>query len=337
MRLLNKLSSITTAVVLTGSMFLVNSGLASASSYGQIESGNSNYTIANVTNNSGFSNTQTANACDVVEYRLHLYNPGPDPINDVKVEATINTVTPYTQFVSTATAFAPNSLSSQVNFQSTLNIASAQTQSYVSGSTVLLDSAGNVIKSSANGGLADTITMGAGGIDIGSLGESVQEFLEFKAQISCPAPTPTYACTQLVVADESDNTVKVTNFVTSQTNGATFSNATINWGDNSTALTSSQPINQTHQYASTGNYSITATANFNVAGSSKSVTSQNCVQEVSFQTTPPPVTPPVTPPTIPASTLVNTGPGNIVATFIGFTVAGTIASMIFMRRKLIQN
>lgn len=189
MRLLTKLSTLSTSVVL-GAGILMSGGLAHALGAGQIEGGSSNYTISNVSKGTGFSNTQSADACNVVEYRVHLYNPGPDPISDVKVEATINTMTPYTQYVSTATVFAPDSLTPQVNFQATLNLSSAQTESYVKNSTVLLDSAGNVIKSSANGTLDDTITMGAGGIDIGSLGESVQEYLEFKAQVNCPPVTP---------------------------------------------------------------------------------------------------------------------------------------------------
>ncbi|MGH7233842.1 MAG: hypothetical protein ACREF7_00125, partial [Candidatus Saccharimonadales bacterium] len=325
MKSFTKLAALGTSIVFVG--VLMSSGLVGATGIGQIEGGSSNYTIANVSKGTGFSNTQSADACNVVEYRLHLYNPGPDPISDVKVEATINTMTPYTQYVSTATAFAPNSLSPQVNFQATLNLSSAQTQSYVKNSTVLLDSAGNVLKSSANGTLADTVTMGAGGIDIGSLGESVQEYLEFKAQVSCPniPLTPTYACTALNVVSENDDTIKVSNFTTSQTNGATFTNATINWGDNSTPLTTTQLIGQTHQYTSTGTYTITATANFNVNGNTESATSQKCAQQVSFNPTPPP-----------PSTLVNTGPGSVIGAFVGFTLAGTAGFMAFLRRKMVR-
>lgn len=243
MKSFTKLTALVTSIVVAG--VLMSAGPVSALSTGQIEGGSSNYTIANITKGTGFSNTQSADACNVVEYRLHLYNPGPGAISDVTVEATLNTITPYTQYVSTATAFAPNSLSPQVNFQATLNLSSSQTESYVKGSTVLLDSAGNVLKSSANGTLADTITTGGGGVDIGSLGASIQEYLEFKAQVSCPSIPPL----------------------------------------------------------------------------------------VTPPTTPTTPTPTPTPP----SKLVNTGPGNIIGAFAGFSIAGTAGFMVYTRRKLAKS
>ncbi len=330
MKLPFKIVSIGSSIALIAGMFLP--GFVSAAGAGEIEGGNVNYTISNVTKGTGFSNTQSVDQCNIVEYRLHLYNPGPDPINDVNVEATINTITPYTQYVSTATVFAPDSLTPQINFQSTLNLSTAQTETYIKGSTVLLDSAGNVISSSANGTLADTITTGAGGINIGSLGASVQEYLEFKAQVNCPSvptPQPTYACTGLTVEGEDNNIVKVTNFTTSQNNGADFTNATLNWGDNSTPLTTNNVVGQTHQYASNGTYNIIVTANFNVNGSTQSATSQSCEQQISFTSTPP------TTPTTPTPTqLVNTGPGNVIAVFLGFSATGFAAFSMLKRYKL---
>ncbi|MGH7239037.1 MAG: hypothetical protein ACREHG_03115, partial [Candidatus Saccharimonadales bacterium] len=109
MKLLSRLTTpIASFALLSGIVFA--SGSALATGPGQIEGGNTNYQIANVTKSTGFSNTQSAAACDVLQYRLHLYNPGPSALSDVKVEATINSVTPYTSYVSTATAFTPDGL-----------------------------------------------------------------------------------------------------------------------------------------------------------------------------------------------------------------------------------
>ena len=186
-----KISSI--LVLVAGVLILGISQVEAANTPpGQIEGGNSNYLIDNLTTNSGFANSQTAQACDKLEYRLFLYNPGPGNVAQVNVEAAINTMTPYTSYDSTATTFTPSGLTPQTNFDATVHFATPETQSYIAGSTELLNSAGDVIATSGSGGsLPDTITMGAGGINIGALNYSVAEYVQFEAQVNCPTPTPT--------------------------------------------------------------------------------------------------------------------------------------------------
>jgi hypothetical protein len=185
MKLLTKLTQTGTALAVLTSLVL-SVGTASASAPGQIAGGNQNYKIANVTKGSGFANPQSADACDVLQYRLRLYNPGPSSLNNVKMEASINTMTPYTSANSTATIFTPDGQTKEVAFQAVVNISTAQTQSYQAGTTKLLDSAGNVIQN-----LPDGVTMGAGGINLGNIGDSVTEYVEFNTQLKCNTPPPT--------------------------------------------------------------------------------------------------------------------------------------------------
>jgi hypothetical protein len=340
MKLLTKLTQASAAVVVASSL-LLGASPAFANGTGQIVAGNNRYQIADLTKGTGFANTQSAQACDTLQYRLSLYNPGPDALGVVKVEAGINTMTPYTTYVSTATAYTPDGAIPSTSFEATLNISTPQTQSYVANSTQLLDSAGHVINSSAAGGtLADTITLGGGGINIGGIGESVTKFLQFQTKLSCPTPppTPSFSCTVLGLTAEENRTVKISNFATAQANGATFTNAVITWGDNSTALTSASPIGHAHQYGADGTYTVTATAHFNVNGQDKTAGGPTCTQNVTFSSTKPPVvtpptTPPVTPPAAPTA-LVNTGPGSTLALFAAATIGGTVLYRRLLARRL---
>jgi hypothetical protein len=339
MKLLTKLAQAGTALVVLSSLAL-STHAASADGTGQIVAGNDRYQISDITQGTTFANPQSAQACDILQYRLSLYNPGPDAVNNVSVEAGINNMTAYTNYVSTATAYTPDGAIPSTSFEATLNISTAQTQSYIANSTVLLNSGGGVINSSdptTGGTLPDTITQGGGGINIGTIGESVTEYLEFKTQISgCQTPpTPTFACTALGITPEENRTVKITNFTTSQTN-TTFTNATITWGDNSTPLTSASPVGQTHQYAANGTYTVTATANF---GKNQTASGPSCTQVVTFSSTAPPtVTPPTTPtpPATPATptALVNTGPGSVIGIFAAATIGGTVLYRRLLARRL---
>lgn len=158
-------------------------------------------------------------------------------------------------------------------------------------------------------------------------------------------PAPAFACTDLGLTAENNRTVKVSTFTTTQSGGASFDNVVINWGDNSTPLTTSSPVGQTHEYSATGNasdtYQVTATAYFNVPGQSQpqAATSASCTQPVTFTTSPTPPSsstpqPPVTTTTTSApaapTALVNTGPGSV----LGIFAAATIGGMALYRRLL---
>jgi uncharacterized protein with FMN-binding domain len=158
--------------------------------------------------------------------------------------------------------------------------------------------------------------------------------------------TPVYTCNALGVTADTSRTININAFNTTATNGAVFNNAVIDWGDNTTPLTSASPVGQTHQYAADGTYTVTATAHFTVNGQDVTASGVQCQQKVTFSTpaptppvtpTPPAAIPPATPPATPAAAptaLVNTGPGSIVGLFAATTIVGTVAYRWFLSRRL---
>ena len=98
-----------------------------------------------------------------------------------------------------------------------------------------------------------------------------------------PPPTPTYSCDTLHVTQGDNRSVTIDTFSTSESGGATFKNAVINWGDG-TSGTFTSPVGQTHTYGADGTYTITGTAHFDVNGTDVSATSNGCQQAVTFNT-----------------------------------------------------
>jgi uncharacterized repeat protein (TIGR01451 family) len=137
--------------------------------------------------------------------------------------------------------------------------------------------------------------------------------------------TPTYSCDVLKLTKGDNRTVTVSEFKTSQNNGATFKDVVINWGDSTDNLTTNNPVGQKHQYAKDGDYTVRATARFNVNGQVKEATSESCVVKVNFSTTPgKPTTPTVLP---------NTGAGDVAGLFAAVTVAGAVAHRLVLARR----
>jgi uncharacterized repeat protein (TIGR01451 family) len=306
---------------------------------GQIEQGDI-YRVEDITNNTTFADNITASCGDTVAFRVRIHNAGPATITNVKVAATLNQSTASTSHGSVVSVTADNNLDgATVTANAGVNTAAATTATYVSGSTELLNYSATPGDESVIENLPDGIL--GSGVNIGSIGPltSDTEEVQFEAKLSCPAPvTPAYSCNELGITAEDNNTVKLNAFSTTATGGATFSNAVINWGDNSSNLTTANVVGQTHQYANYGTYTITATANFNVNGTSESATSASCSQKVTFaQNVPPTVTPPTTTTTPPAATpttLVNTGAGNVVGIFAATSALGAGAYRFVLGRRL---
>ena len=215
---------------------------------------------------------------------------------------------------------------------------------------------------SPNGVLDTSNNVTAGGLNIGNYGPNALAYVEFQVKVpsadnlTCGANTfrnvgvaqpenmeefyniavttvnktcanvPSYTCDAFHVTNETNRTVKVDTFTTSQSNGATFNNVVINWGDNTPALTTNTAVGQTHQYAKDGTYTLSATAHFTVNGQDVTATG-SCSQPVTFTTTTTPPTP---------TALVNTGAGNVVGLFAAVTVAGAFAHRLFLSRRLTQ-
>jgi hypothetical protein len=306
---------------------------AQAANQGQIAGGNI-YRVKNLTAGGDFGDPINADKCQELQYKVRLHNPGPGVVHQVTIKVTLPSTT-ATSNVSTATVSAIDADPATVSDTATVNLSSAQSISYESGTTQLLDDNNNFLKN-----LPDGITQG--GVAIGDVGVSLNEirFVQFKAKISCPEtpppPQPTFACNLLdVSASNDDRTVKITVFTTTATNGATFKNAVVDWGDNSSKLTTDNPVGKTHSYDKAGTFTISAVAHFTVNGQDMTSDGPACAKTVTFSeksSVPPTVTPPSgtvagastsTTTTAGPSSLVNTGPGSLAA--VGLLTAALAA------------
>lgn len=177
-----KLSLITLATLFFGSLALAL-GVVNAEGEGQIEGGNI-YRVRNVTEGGDFTDPANADACDIVQYKVRIHNPGPGALSQVTVKATLPAGA-ASSHTSTVTVSAQNADPASTSDTAVLNLSSAQGISYISGSTELLNPSGGVIN-----GLPDGITQG--GISIGNVGVSIDQlrFVQFKAKINCPEQPP---------------------------------------------------------------------------------------------------------------------------------------------------
>ncbi len=148
-----------------------------ADSPGQVGAGDI-YSVKNLTQNTKYAKTASANACEELEYSVLLHNPGYGTINNVVVKATLPASASTTN-TSNVTITYTDGIGSPVNDSATVNLTSAQSISYSSGSSVLFGTGGTVIKT-----LPDGVTNG--GVNIGSLPGSTTEYVNFKAKVNCP-------------------------------------------------------------------------------------------------------------------------------------------------------
>ena len=159
---------------------------------------------------------------------------------------------------------------------------------------------------------------------------------EVKVTATPPQVVSNAMCTiakgDIVTSD--DRTVKVT--LSPSLQNATVLAYQISWGDNS-AVSTTQTA--THQYAQDGNYNIVAKVQVKLAdGTTQWVSGDSCNQSVSFKANQPPVVLTSTPtPTTPAATtLINTGPGDVVGIFGGVTVLGALLHKLYIARKAVR-
>jgi uncharacterized repeat protein (TIGR01451 family) len=366
-----KLSAIAAGVVLVP--ILAHATPAFASTAGQLSSGDV-YRVKNLTTNGAFTNSATATCGDTVEFRVAVYNVGPDTINNVKVAMSLPSSS-STAHHSTVTMSAANTNGQIVSDGATVTSSKATSLKYISGTAQLLNASNGSVVSSLSGNLVN------GSVTLSSIAAylSNERAVQFRAKVSCAAPTPapttpkppvtapkppvttpttpttptptppptvpaspatpTYSCTmQAVAVADKVRTGKVTAFTTDQTNGATFQNAALEWGDGAAADGAAVIAGQSHVYAQNGTYTVTATAHFMVGGADQVAT---CMQEITIATVAVPVTAPVTTPVdttpvtpVAAEALPKTGAGNTIGLFVAVTVAGMIGHRLYLSRKL---
>lgn len=331
---------------------------AFADSPGSLAGGSDIYQVRNVTqNDTTYGSSVTAACNDVVKYSVKLSNTDYGQLTNVTVKASLADGTMNAS--ATTAAGGTTSTSGKVS----VTVPSKASLSYLSGTTKLYTVDGTLIKT-----LADGVT--SGGVNAGDLKGSTREFLQFEAKVKCETPppaTPVYSCDAFGLAVYNDDRmVTVNKFSYTAKDGASYKNVVVDWGDNSTALITTNPMGDSHQYAADGTYTVRATVHFTVNG--KEVTdSGSCAQKVTFKTTTPPPkeckpgipvgdtrcetpkkcqpgqtgiypnchtpTPPTTPTTpTPPTVLPNTGAGAVAGLFAAATVAGTVGYRLFSRR-----
>jgi hypothetical protein len=152
-------------------------------------------------------------------------------------------------------------------------------------------------------------------------------------------PVASGSCSSLNIAINQANTLDVTataNPIVS--NGAQLSSASFDFGDG-TIVGPSSATTAEHTYAAAGNYTITATLAF-VDASNQAISPATCQAVLTMAS--PPSAPAPTPTVIPAAvvttptttTLVNTGPGDVVGIFGVVTILGTLGYHSFIKRRL---
>ncbi len=147
-----------------------------------------------------------------------------------------------------------------------------------------------------------------------------------KVEKKC-ADKPSYTCDLLTVNELGDRKVKAT-VKYSASNGATFKNVTYDFGDGTTPLLTDK-TDAEHTYAKDGSYTISTAVRFSVNGKEEVVKSESCTKKVTFESGKP--VPPVTPTT--ATTLPNTGAGDVFGIVAAVTVAGAMAHRLVLARR----
>ena len=255
-----------------------------ADSPGQLEGGGAVYEVKDITQNGAYANTISAKAGDLLEYSVELHNDAYGSLTSINVAANL----PSNSAVSnTSTVVATTNLggTSGATGSVTVNLNSAQTISYVNGSTVLDNGQGVETQS-----LSDGITSQSG-INVGGLMGSTIEFVNFEAKVSTPVvpPAPCGTCNLLSLTGTEPTFTATAQYTTK--NGATLTGATFNWGNGVTTtgakggpgVVSSAP----YTYPSPGTYTVTATLTFNSTGAA--VANSSCSSKVTVPK--PPVTP----------------------------------------------
>lgn len=179
---MTNVKQIATAAIMLPVVF---AGVAAANPAGQIEGGDI-YRVRNVTKNTAFTDPATADACETVQFRVRIHNPGPDALTGVKVKATLNTEA-STSHSSTITVSADNANPASTTDTAGVNLSSAQKMSYVAGSTELLDANGAKMETLGDSILSDGVSVTNG------VGVSTEQkrFVQFSAKVDCPTPPVT--------------------------------------------------------------------------------------------------------------------------------------------------
>lgn len=291
------------------------------------------YQVKNVTQSGSYGGTATAAACDELQYHFRFNNVAYGTISNITVKASL-TSGAVTTNNSSITATGTNGVGDTTSTGSSVavNLSSAQTVAYEAGSTQLLDANGQLVKA-----LPDGIV--SGGVNIGDLAGSATESVVFKAKVNCPTPPPT----QIKVCDLT--TLQIITIDEDQFNAETQSKdltkcqppkqITVCKLDTKTIVTINENQFDSSKYSKDLNDCKTTPPPNKLQVCNLTTKQVVTIDETAFDsskysknlndcaatTTPP-------------AELPNTGAGNVVAVFVGAIVAGTVASRLYLSRKL---
>lgn len=334
-----------TLAIAASAMVLV-SPAALAAPVGSIE-GNF-YQVRNVTKNGAYGESATADKCETVKYSIQIHNPGPDPLTNVKVKATLDTA-PATNHGSEATVSADNANPASRSDTTSVVLPAAYAMSYDAGSTRLLDPNGGVLQNLPDGIVGSGVTLPNGvGVSLGQI-----RFVQFQAKVACPEPpvcppgttgTPPN-CVEppkpVVVCDAlsaeyigSTNVPAKIKFTAKGTasGGATITGYVFDFGDGPKADGASATAE--HTYAKEGDYKATVQVKSSLG---TTAVSANCSVTIKVTKEKPPVIVPpvVTPPAATPAALPSTGPVELAGGLLGTSSLGFgIRQWLTSRRRL---
>jgi hypothetical protein len=290
-----------------------------AGSPGQLAQGSGLYVVKNLTQSGAYNSVINATCNDEVQYSMQLSNTDFSALNNVMLKATF----PSNGGTSTATATTELGGNTGAHDSVIVNLGSGQTISYENGTTVLYDGSGHVIKT-----LGDTVT--TSGVNVGTINGSTTEYVNFKAKVSCPTPTPEvkFACVELSVtqidrtrydftAKASVQNANVTsyNFKTTNASGTVVDNTTVT----TNALSAVYHFNQ----STAGTYNVSAVVNTDHGSTLASA----CAKQITVAAVPQVQSTTTTTPTV----LPNTGAGDVLGLFAGASGLGAAGHFVTRR------
>lgn len=263
-------------------------------------------TVDNKTDNESAQQGITVAPGDVLSYTITIKNPAGAAANQDNDLANITVTDTLPKGVSLTTDASKTQI-----VETLADLAPGQSKTYQYSVTVTDQTEGDVLTNKAciEGSSANNDVTG----------------LQACSSVTVKVSVPSFSCDLLSLSQGDNHTVTITKLNTTAQNGATFGSAVINWGDSSPALSTTKPVNQTHQYAADGTYKVTATAHFTVNGMDKTATSNACAASATFTTIP-------TPPTLP-----NTGAGNVILPVTFASIAGYGLYLATIKRRVTKN
>jgi uncharacterized repeat protein (TIGR01451 family) len=138
---------------------------------------------------------------------------------------------------------------------------------------------------------------------------------------------PVYRCDNLTVATAEGRSINA-QVATTANNGATLSLISYDFGDGSQKLVTDK-TSVTYTYAKDGTYTVKAVPSFKVGDKTVAATSDSCIKQVSFSTTPTP-----TPTPTPSKEIPNTGTGSLLGLFMGTSITGAVGYRVWMLKRL---